>query len=101
LTTFAIICHTDKKAGGIPMASMNISLPDQMKAYVEKIAAESGEYTNTSDYIRDLVRHDQDRREKIMNMQDIVDEGRQSGLSSRNAEKIRSDIKKQYATEIE
>lgn len=35
------------------MATMNISLPDPMKAWVEE-QAKSGRYANTSDVVRDL-----------------------------------------------
>ncbi|HTN39585.1 MAG TPA: hypothetical protein VLZ84_00450 [Asticcacaulis sp.] len=41
------------------MATMNISLPEQMKAWAEN-QAETGKYSNTSDYVRDLIRRDQD-----------------------------------------
>lgn len=34
---------------------MNISLPDQMKEWVEKQVA-TGRYADASDYVRDLVR---------------------------------------------
>jgi antitoxin ParD1/3/4 len=42
------------------MATMNISLPDQMKEWVEA-QAETGRYSNASDYVRDLIRRDQER----------------------------------------
>jgi antitoxin ParD1/3/4 len=41
------------------MATMNISLPDEMKALVER-RVKSGLYANASDYIRDLIRDDFD-----------------------------------------
>ncbi len=43
------------------MATMNVSLPDTMKTWVEEQAT-SGQYSNASDYIRDLIRHDQASR---------------------------------------
>lgn len=43
------------------MATMNVSLPDQMKTWVEA-QAKDGRYSNASDYVRDLIRRDQDRR---------------------------------------
>lgn len=46
------------------MASMNISLPDQMKSWVDS-RTDNGQYSNTSDYVRDLIRHDQQRIEKL------------------------------------
>jgi antitoxin ParD1/3/4 len=43
------------------MATLNISLPDAMKAYVEA-QVQAGQYASASDYIRALVREDQKRR---------------------------------------
>ena len=62
------------------MATMNISLPEQMKAWAES-QADNGKYSNTSDYVRDLIRRDQERSEKIAAMQAKIDEGMASGVS--------------------
>ncbi len=59
---------------------MNISLPDQMKSWVEAQSID-GRYSNASDYVRDLIRRDQVRSEKIANMQRLLDEARASGIS--------------------
>ncbi len=48
----------------MPTASMNVSLPETMKAWVER-QARGGRYGNASDYIRDLIRKDQERKEAI------------------------------------
>lgn len=45
------------------MAAMNVSLPDAMKAWVEE-QVQTGRYGNSSDYVRDLVRRDQERAVK-------------------------------------
>lgn len=63
------------------MATMNVSLPDAMKAWVED-QAESGRYSNASDYVRDLIRRDQERADKIAALQRLVDEAEASGESS-------------------
>ncbi len=42
------------------MATMNISLPDKLKAFVEDRVAE-GHYANVSDYVRDILRREQER----------------------------------------
>ena len=60
------------------MATMNISLPEQMKAYAEA-QTRDGRYSNVSDYVRDLIRRDQERREAIAEIQALVDEGLASG----------------------
>lgn len=40
---------------------MNISLPDAMKAFVDEQVAGRG-YGTSSEYVRDLIRRDQDRQ---------------------------------------
>ena len=69
------------------MATMNISLPVQMKAWVEE-QTRSGRYGNSSDVVRDLIRREQVKAEKIANMQRLVDEGRASGISDRTPREI-------------
>ena len=69
------------------MATMNVSLPDPMKAWVEE-QAKGGKYGNASDYVRDLIRKDQDRQSKIAQFQKLVDEGIESGLNSRTMEEL-------------
>jgi len=52
------------------MATMNVSLPDPMKAYV-----------------RDLIRRDQQDREQIKALQAAITKGLESGISDRTAAK--------------
>lgn len=70
------------------MATMNISLPDLMKRWVEG-RAETGHYSNASDYVRDLIRRDQERAKRIADMQRLVDEARASGPSAESMADIR------------
>jgi len=60
------------------MATMNISLPDRMKEWVEG-QTQTGRFANASDYVRDLIRQDQDRAAKLNAMQRLIDEGLASG----------------------
>ena len=46
---------------GMSMTSLNISLPQSLKDYVEERVKESG-YSTPSEYVRNLVREDQKRR---------------------------------------
>ena len=75
------------------MATMNVSLPDQMKAWVEAQTAD-GRYANASDYIRDLIRRDQDRREKIANMQRLVDEARASEIHEMSPDEVVAEVRR-------
>jgi antitoxin ParD1/3/4 len=60
------------------MATMNVSLPDPMKEWVEA-RMKDGKFSNTSDYVRHLIRRDQERAEAIAAIQQAVDEGIASG----------------------
>ncbi len=75
------------------MATMNVSLPDSMKTWVERQSAE-GRYANASDYVRDLIRRDQVRSEAISRMQGLVDEGMRSGEGSRSMAKIKAEARR-------
>ena len=66
------------------MATMNVSLPHPMREWVEA-QVKGGEYANASDYIRDLIRHDQERRKAL---EAAIDEGLKSGRSRRKAEAV-------------
>lgn len=69
------------------MATMNVSLPDPMKDWVES-QAKSGRYSNASDYVRDLIRRDQDRARLIKDVQEKIDEGLASGISPHGPDEL-------------
>lgn len=46
------------------MATLNVSIPDEMRKWIDK-QIESGRFANASDYIRDLIRHNQGEKEAI------------------------------------
>lgn len=69
------------------MATMNVSLPDPMKDWVEA-QAKTGRYANSSDYVRDLIRRDQVRNDKIAAMQGFVDDGLKSDVGSRSKDEL-------------
>lgn len=69
------------------MATMNVSLPDPMKEWVES-QTRTGRYSNASDYVRDLIRRDQERADKLAELQRLVTEGLESGVSARSKEEI-------------
>ena len=62
------------------MATMNVSLPDPMKEWVEA-QAQAGRFSNASDYVRDLIRRDQERADKMRDLQRLISEGVESGRS--------------------
>jgi antitoxin ParD1/3/4 len=77
------------------MAQMNISIPDKLKAYVESRVAE-GDYSSSSDYLRDLVRRDQQYREQLESLRADIQAGYDSGISERSLADIVEDARKRY-----
>ncbi len=69
------------------MATMNISVPDQMKDWVQSRVS-TGTYANTSDYLRDLIRQDQKNTTKLKALQEAVVQGLESGISPHSFDDI-------------
>ena len=79
------ICHRSHRPG---MATMNISLPDDLRAAVDA-QTESRGYSTSSEYVRDLIRRDLDRQALCA----LLDEGRASAqdepISDKTIETLR------------
>ena len=69
------------------MAKITISMPDPMSDYVATRIA-SGQYGNVSEYFRDLVRRDQERRSAVVELRHLIDEGLASGMSEEGLDGI-------------
>jgi antitoxin ParD1/3/4 len=61
------------------MVTMNVSLPEPMKNWVEQ-QAETGKFSNASDYVRSLIRKDQEYCVKHQELQRLITEGFDSGV---------------------
>lgn len=70
------------------MATMNISLPDPMRAFVQS-RIDSGRYASVSDYVRDLIRRDQGRSEGDEQWLRELDASIERGLADVAAERVR------------
>jgi antitoxin ParD1/3/4 len=72
------------------MATMTVSLPDPMKDWIEAQISR-GDYASVSDYVRDLVRRDRERREQELTLDDLrkrLAASRDSGASNRTVDEI-------------
>ena len=74
------------------MATMNISVPDAMKAWVEEQVA-TGRYANASDLMRDLIRKEQGRADAIARMQALIDEGLASPVVDLDMDALRAEVR--------
>ena len=70
------------------MARLTISMPDQMNDWVEAQVS-AGRYGNVSEYFRDLVRRDQERRDSAINeLRMMLERAEASGVSKRSVSEI-------------
>lgn len=81
------------------MATMNVSLPDPMKDWVEA-QAKTGRYSNASDYVRDLIRKDQERAAKIAHMQRLVTDALESGISDQSMSDIQQTARHEAGADL-
>jgi antitoxin ParD1/3/4 len=81
------------------MATMNISLPDTLRAFVEDCVAQEG-YGTASEYFRELVRADQKRRAEAR-LEALLLEGIQSGpaekLTKADIDQVRQVVQERIA----
>ncbi|MGV2870536.1 type II toxin-antitoxin system ParD family antitoxin [Colwellia sp. E150_009] len=68
MANFANICQNNlivtEEYIGVTMATLNISIPNEMRHWIDQQVT-SGHFANASDYIRDLIRHNQSEKEAI------------------------------------
>lgn len=75
------------------MATMNISLTDDLKQFVdEQVAAKS--YTSTSEYLRELIRRQRDAEQ----FRTLIEDGLNSGPAVEGNEEFFADLKRQIRT---
>ncbi len=80
------------------MPSLNISLPAPLRAWVES-QVRSGRYGNASEYLRELIRRDQERRSRER-LEDLLVEGLESGDAVPLGEKDWNDLRTQVAERL-
>ena len=74
------------------MTSMNISLPEELKEYVEQQA--QGGYSTPSEFVRELIRHDQKCRAQ-QRLEALLLEGLDSGESMPTDERFWADLRRE------
>lgn len=79
--TLDILCREAEGVHLMTMMRKTITIPDAMEGWI-KAQIESGRYGNDSEYFRDLIRRDQDRRQAEQHLLSLVQEGLDSGIST-------------------
>jgi antitoxin ParD1/3/4 len=76
------------------MTRLTISLPDVMGEYVTSQVS-IGQYGNTSEYIRDLIRHDQEKKKMALaELRALLQEGEDSGVTDYSMDEIKGRARK-------
>ncbi len=78
------------------MATMNISLPDPLRDWVQE-QIQDGNYSSSSDYVRDLIRRDRESRQQQTILQEAITSGLKSGISQRSMEDLLEETKAKLA----
>jgi antitoxin ParD1/3/4 len=73
--------------------TMSFALPEALRAYVDQ-RVRSGQYGNTSEYLRELIRRDQEEQAR-KRLRELIEEGLSSGPSRALAPKRAAQLKKQ------
>lgn len=79
------------------MHRKTITITDQMEHWV-KAQIDSGKYGNDSEYFRDLIRRDQERRDAENKLLLLLDEAEASGLSELPPQAIWNEIEEQFTS---
>ena len=73
--------------------TMSFALPESLRDYVDA-RVRSGEYGNTSEYLRDLIRRDQ-RAQAAQRLRDLITEGLESGVAVPLTRRRSADLREQ------
>ena len=81
------------------MATMNVSLPDPMKDWVEQ-QVRTGHFSNASDYVRDLIRRHQEYLDKREILVKALIAGEESGKSTESLDDIWKRVKARHGIDV-
>lgn len=87
---FTILHHKLNYMGAV---RKSITFTEQQDNWI-KFKIQKGDFTNDSEYIRDLVRRDQDRNAKIIELKKAIEDGLNSGVSDKKVSDIMNDVEK-------
>jgi len=70
---------------------MSFALPEALRGYVDE-RVRSGQYGNTSEYLRELIRRDQEEQAK-KRLRELIEEGLGSGPGRTLTRKVAAELK--------
>ena len=70
---------------------MSFALPEALRSYVDQ-RVRSGQYGNTSEYLRELIRRDQEEQAK-KRLREMIEEGLSSGKGRTLTRRVAAELK--------
>lgn len=82
------------------MQRKTITVTEQQKSWI-KSQIDSGNYGNDSEYLRELIRLDQEHKNKIAILRSALIEGEKSGITDRSMADILNDAKERHSINVQ
>lgn len=76
-----------------------ITVTDQQSAWI-KSRITAGDYTNDSEYLRDLIRQDQINNDKLVALRMAIQDGLDSGVSDKNIPQLMAEVERYQLTDV-
>ncbi len=70
-------------------------MPDEMGSWIQD-RIKRGQFNNESEYFRDLVRRDQEKRHAMDQLRRMLDEAEASGISDRTTREIWDEVEQRH-----
>ncbi len=84
----------------MPMQRKTITVTEQQESWI-KSQIDSGNYGNDSEYLRELIRLDQEYKNKIAMLRSALIEGEKSGITDRSMADILNDAKERHSINVQ
>ena len=75
-----------------------VTLTDQQDRWI-KVRTATGDFASDSEYIRDLIRRDQEESIKLQALKSAIQEGLESGVSEKTVPQIVEDVEARLRTD--
>nr|WP_138120614.1 type II toxin-antitoxin system ParD family antitoxin [Bathymodiolus heckerae thiotrophic gill symbiont] len=83
----------------MPMQRKTIAVTEQQESWIRS-QIDTGKYDNDSEYLRELIRLDQEHKNKIAMLRSALIEGEKSGVTDRSMADILNDAKERHGISV-
>ncbi len=77
------------------LVKKSITVTDRQERWIRTVVA-SGEYGNDSEYLRDLIRRDQEQNAQFRALKQAIQDGLESGVSDRTVKEVWAEVEQRY-----